>query len=253
MIVIPLFFKGMVYFVGRNTIVTAPMTISNSIKNWAEDDRPREKMIKKGPTALSDSELLAILISSGTKERSALDLARDILQQAHNNLHELGRLSVPELQKTKGIGEARAITIAAALELGRRRQMGEGLERVSVKSSKDAADIAIPLLRDLNNEVFCVLYLNQSNSVIRHEIISAGGLTATVADIRIILKNALLHNANKLILAHNHPSGNLTPSKQDIDLTAKMKEAAKWMDITLLDHIIVAGTRYLSLADEGHL
>jgi DNA repair protein RadC len=225
--------------------------MSNSIKNWSEDERPREKVLQKGVSVLSDAELLAILISSGTKEKSALDLARETLALAQGNLHELGRLGVLELQKTKGIGEARAITIAAALELGRRRQMGEALQRTSVTQSKDAAEIAIPLMRDLNHEVFCVFYLNQSNKIIRHEIISSGGLTGTVADIRIMLKNAVLQNANKLIIAHNHPSGNLQPSNADKELTRKLKEAAEYMDIKLLDHLIIAGTNYLSMADEG--
>lgn len=227
------------------------MTQPKGIKSWAEDERPREKMLQKGPAALSDAELLAILISSGTRERSALDLARDILALAGNNLHELGRLGVPELQKPKGIGEARAITIAAALEIGRRRQMGEALQRPTIGKSADVAEIVIPLLRDLNNEVFCVVYLNQANRVLRHELISSGGLTGTVADIRIILKNALLQNANKLVIAHNHPSGNLQPSNADKELTRKLKEAAEWMDIKLLDHLIVAGTNYLSMADDG--
>ncbi|MBN8671268.1 MAG: RadC family protein [Flavipsychrobacter sp.] len=225
--------------------------MSNSIKNWSEDERPREKMLLKGAAALSDAELLAILISSGTKEKSALDLARDILGLAQNNLHELGRLGVLELQKTKGIGEARAITIAAALELGRRRQMGEALQRTAITQSGDAAEIAIPLMRDLSHEVFCVFYLNQSNKILRYEIISSGGLTGTVADIRIMLKNALLQNANKLIIAHNHPSGNLQPSHADKELTRKLREAAEYMDIKLLDHLIIAGTNYLSMADEG--
>lgn len=225
--------------------------MSNSIKTWSEDERPREKMLLKGAAALSDAELLAILISSGTKEKSALDLARDILGLAQNNLHELGRLGVLELQKTKGIGEARAITIAAALELGRRRQMGEALQRTAITQSGDAAEIAIPLMRDLSHEVFCVFYLNQSNKILRYEIISSGGLTGTVADIRIMLKNALLQNANKLIIAHNHPSGNLQPSHADKELTRKLKEAAEYMDIKLLDHLIIAGINYLSMADEG--
>lgn len=225
--------------------------MSNSIKNWSEDERPREKMLLKGAAALSDAELLAILISSGTKEKSALDLAREVLGLAQNNLHELGRLGVLELQKTKGIGEARAITIAAALEIGRRRQMGEALQRTAITQSGDAAEIAIPLMRDLSHEVFCVFYLNQSNKILRYEIISSGGLTGTVADIRIMLKNALLQNANKLIIAHNHPSGNLQPSHADKELTRKLKEAAEYMDIKLLDHLIIAGTNYLSMADEG--
>lgn len=225
--------------------------MSNSIKTWSEDERPREKVLLKGVASLSDAELLAILISSGTKEKSALDLARDILSQADNNLHELGRLGVMELQQTKGIGEARAITIAAALELGRRRQMGEALQRTAITQSRDAAEIAIPLMRDLAHEVFCIFYLNQSNKILRYEIISSGGLTGTVADIRVMLKNALLQNANKLIIAHNHPSGNLQPSHQDKELTKKLKEAAAYMDIQLLDHLIIAGTNYLSMADEG--
>lgn len=225
--------------------------INNSIKNWAQDDRPREKLSLKGATVLSDAELLAILISSGTKERSALDLARDILQQADNKLHNLGRLSVKELQQTKGIGEARAITIAAALELGRRRQMSAGMAIRSIKQSSDAAEIFTPLLKDLSHEEFYVLYLNTANSVIRLERIGKGGLSSTVADIRIILKNALLNNAAKLILAHNHPSGNLKPSEADITLTAKLKEAATLMDIKLLDHIIIAHNGHCSLADDG--
>lgn len=227
--------------------------MTKSIKNWTEDDRPREKMLQKGPAALTDAELLAILINSGTKEKTALDLARDILGYAHNNLHELGRITIHELQQHKGIGEARAITIAAALELGRRRQIGEGLQREVIKSSADAAEIIIPLLRDLNHEVFCVLYINQSNKVLRHEMLSSGGLTGTVADIRMILRNALLYNSNKLIVGHNHPSGNLTASIADKELTNKLKEAAEWMDIKLLDHLIIAGAGYMSFADEGML
>lgn len=227
------------------------MSESNSIKNWAEDDRPREKLLTKGAVALSDAELLAILIGSGTRERSALDLARDILAIAEGNLLQLGRVGVLELQKTKGIGEARAITITAALELGRRRQSAEGLQRQVLSKSSDAADIVLPLMKDLNHEVFCVLYLNQANRLIKHEIISTGGMTGTVADVRIILKNALLYNANKLIIAHNHPSGNATPSEGDKELTQKLREAAEWMDMRLLDHIIVAGNNYISMSDEG--
>src|SRR5690606_12466112 len=176
---------------------------------------------------------------SGTKEKSALDLARETLKLANNNLHSLGRLGVKELQQTKGIGEARAITIAAALELGRRRQMSAGLSRQTITQSKDAAEIFIPVLRDLGHEVFYVLYLSQSSSVIRLENIGQGGLTSTVADIRIILKNALLNSASRLIVAHNHPSGNLKASKEDIAMTKKLKEAAALMDIKLLDHLII--------------
>ena len=208
-------------------------------------------MLQKSAAALTDAELLAILISSGTKEKSALDLAREILMLANNNLHELGRLNIIELQKTKGIGEARAITIAAALELGRRRQMAQGLQRATIVQSADAAEIIIPVLRDLTHEVFWVLYLNQGNQPIRSEQVSSGGLTGTVADIRMILKNALLYNANKLIIAHNHPSGNKQPSNADKELTYKLSQAAQLMDIKLIDHLIVCGTTYLSMADEG--
>jgi DNA repair protein RadC len=227
------------------------MNPSNSIKNWAEDERPREKMLQKSAASLTDAELLAILISSGTKEKSALDLAREILSLADNNLQQLGRLSVLELQKTKGIGEARAITIAAAMELGRRRQMSAALDRPTITKSADAAEIVIPLLGDLNHEVFCVLYLNQANRVMKHELLSSGGLTGTVADIRMVLKNALLHGANQLIVAHNHPSGNNKVSAADKELTSKLQQAAAIMDIKLLDHLIVTSTTYLSFADEG--
>jgi DNA repair protein RadC len=227
------------------------MNENKSIKNWSEDERPREKMLHKGASALTDAELLGILIASGTPQRSAIDLARDILALAGGNIRELGRISIKELQKVKGIGEARAIAISAALELGRRRQMSEGLDRPAIRSSKDALPILMPLLQDLNHESFCVLYLNTAGKLLRHELISSGGLTATVADIRLILKNALLQNANQLIIAHNHPSGNKQASTADIELTRKLNEAAALMDIRLLDHIIVAGHSHLSLADEG--
>lgn len=222
-----------------------------SIKNWAEDERPREKMLHKGAASLSDAELLAILINSGTRERSAIDLAREILAQAHNHLHELGKLSLKELQQTKGIGAARAITIAAALEIGKRRQTGEALQRPIIHHSKDAAAILIPLLCDLTYEAFYVLHLNQGCGVIKHEMISTGGLTGTVADIRVILKNALLNNASHLIIAHNHPSGNLQPSASDKKITLQIKDAAAIMDIKLLDHIIIGGTSYFSFGDAG--
>ncbi len=224
---------------------------TRSIKNWAEDERPREKMLQKGAASLSDAELIGILIASGNKERSAIDLARDMLTLAGNNLREMGRLSITELQKIKGIGQTKAITVSAAMELGRRRQMSEGIERVSISQSKDAIPIIMPLLQDLNHEVFCVLYLNHANKLLRHEIISSGGMSATVADIRIILKNSLLYNASRIIVAHNHPSGNTRPSNADIMLTKKLSESAALMDISLLDHIIIAGEQYVSLADEG--
>jgi DNA repair protein RadC len=224
-----------------------------SIRNWAEDERPREKMLHKGAAALTDAELLAILISSGTKERSALDLAREMLEMAKKNLRELGRLNVKELQKIKGIGEARAVTVCAAMELGRRRQMGEGLAQEIINKSPQAAQVFMPLLQDLNHEAFAVLYLNHANRYIKHEVVSQGGMTATVTDIRLILKNALLHNASQLIVAHNHPSGSKKLSEADKHLTMKLKEAAAVMDIRLIDHIVIAGHEYVSMADEGLL
>jgi DNA repair protein RadC len=230
-----------------------PMKESNSIKNWVEDERPREKMLQKGAAALTDAELLGILISSGTPKRSAVDLARDILALANNNLRELGRLNVIELQKVKGIGEARGITICAAMELGRRRQISEGVERVVVNKSKEAAQIILPLLQDLNHEVFCVLYLNQACKLLKHELISSGGMTATVVDTRMILKNCLLYNANHMIIAHNHPSGSKRPSEADKLMTTKLRESAALMDIKLIDHLIIAGSEYLSMADEGFI
>ncbi len=226
---------------------------SKSIKNWSEEDRPREKMLQKGSSSLTDAELLAILISSGTRERSALDLAKDILELAHNNLKELGKISILELQKIKGIGEARAITICAATELGRRRQISDGLERKTISKTIDVLEIIMPLLQDHHHELFIVCYLNQANKLIKYEILSNGGQTGTVADIRIILKNCLLYNANRMIVAHNHPSGNKQPSEADIVLTKKLKESAGLMDIKLLDHIIIAGNNYLSMFDEGFI
>ena len=227
------------------------MQVSNSIKNWNEDERPREKMLQKGVAALTDAELLAILISSGTRERSALDLARDILALAHNNLREIGRLTIPELQKVKGIGEVRAITISAAMELGRRRQISDGPERAVINKSMEAARILMPLLQDLNHEVFCVLYLNQASRLLKQEFLSSGGITGTVVDVRMILKNCLLYNANIIIIAHNHPSGSKNPSEADKTITLQLRQAADLMNIKLQDHIIVAGSEYFSMSDEG--
>ena len=227
------------------------MSESKSIKNWSEDERPREKMLQKGASALTDAELLAILISSGTREKSAMDLARETLDLAHKNLRELGRLNVRELQKIKGIGQARAITICAAMELGRRRQVSEGPDRTSVNNSAMAAKIIMPHLQDLNHEVFYVLYLNHASRLVREETVSSGGLTATIADTRMILKNCLLYNASQIIVAHNHPSGSKKPSEADRLMTTRLKEAALLMDIKLIDHLIIAGSEYLSMADEG--
>ncbi len=222
-----------------------------SIKSWAKDDRPREKLRFRGPQYLSDSELLAILIRNGTRQRSAVDLAKDILSLGKNNLAMLGKLEVRDLMKVKGIGEAKAITISAALELGRRRHAFISLDKFPVKGSKDIAQYLQSLLRDFQHEVFGVVFLNNANRVKHYEIISKGGITATVADPRIIMKKALTEDAVGLILFHNHPSGSLQPSKADEDLTTKISEASKLFDIRVLDHIIVSEDGYFSFADEG--
>ena len=224
-----------------------------SIKTWASDDRPREKMLLKGASSLSNSELLAILINNGSKTRSALDLAKEILLLGANNLNELGKLSIHDFQKVKGIGNAKAITIAAALELGRRRHSEEILQRIKINNSKEIAVYLKTILKDFNYEVFVALLLNRSHKIISYEIISKGGISGTVADPRIILKKALDAGASSLIICHNHPSGTLQPSQQDDLLTQKIKSAALYFDIKLLDHIIVSEEGYYSFADEGKL
>ncbi|HWK08293.1 MAG TPA: DNA repair protein RadC [Puia sp.] len=225
----------------------------HSIKDWAKDDKPREKLLSKTPGALSDSELLAILIGSGTREHSAIDLAKQVLKLGKDNLLELGKLTVPQLTRIKGIGQAKAITIAAALELGRRRQIALSLERPLVKNSREVAAYLQAILRDLRHEVFGVIYLNSAGKILLDEIVSQGGLTSTVADPRLIFKKALIEEATSLILYHNHPSGSLRPSKPDKELTTKMKEAAQYLDIKLMDHIIVSEEGYFSFADQGLL
>jgi DNA repair protein RadC len=227
--------------------------IKFSIKQWAIDDRPREKLLQKGPFSLSDSELLAILINNGNKDKTAVDLAKDVLQLGKNNLSELGKLSVSNLMAIRGIGEAKAITIAAALELGRRRQSNGSLEKSVIGSSRDVAEFLHARFKDQLIENFIVLFLNQSNKINHFEIISQGGITGTVADLRIILKLALEKNAVSMILSHNHPSGSLKPSQADKDLTQKIKEAARLLDIKVLDHLIVSDEGYYSFADEGLL
>jgi DNA repair protein RadC len=226
---------------------------NNSIKQWAKDDRPREKLLLKGPDSLSDSELLAILIHNGTKEKTAVDLAKEVLKIGKNNLSELGKITIKDLMKIKGIGPAKAITIAAALELGRRRQSSEPLTKTAISSSNEIAAFLQSRLKDYNHEVFGVLFLNRANKVNHFEIVSEGGITGTVADPRIILKKALEENAVSIILCHNHPSGSLKPSRADEELTSKIKEAAKFLDIRVLDHLIVSDTGYYSFADEGIL
>ena len=223
------------------------------IKQWAKDDRPREKLLSKGAENLSNSELLAILIHNGTKEKTAVDLGKEILKLGKDNLNELGKLSVKELMKIKGIGEAKAITIAAALELGRRRQATASLEKSVIGTSNDIAAYLRAALKDYRHEVFAVIFLNRANKINHFEIVSAGGITGTVADPRVILKKALEENAISIILCHNHPSGSLKPSRADEELTTKIKEAAKYFDIKVIDHIIVSEDGYYSFADEGIL
>jgi DNA repair protein RadC len=222
-----------------------------SIDKWAKDDRPREKLRSKGPQFLSDSELIAILIGKGTRNRNAVELAKDIMVLGKNNLAELGKLQVGEIMKVKGIGIAKAITISAALEIGRRRESSVNVDKITVKSSREIATYIRSLLRDHQNEVFGIVFLNRANRVKHHEVISVGGITGTVADPRIIFKKALAEDAVSIILFHNHPSGNLQPSRADEDLTMKIAEAAKLFDIRILDHIIVSEEGYFSFADEG--
>ena len=226
---------------------------NHSIKQWAKDDRPREKLLAKGAAGLSNSELLGILILNGSGGKSAVELAQDVLRLGKDNLNELGKLSIKELTKVKGIGEAKAITIVAALELGRRRHATASIEKTVVGSSSDVAVYLQTSLRDYKHEVFAVIFLNRANKINDFKIISEGGITGTVADPRIILKQALERDAVSLILCHNHPSGSLKPSKADEELTYKIKEAAKYFDIKVLDHLIVSDDGYYSFADEGIL
>lgn len=227
--------------------------MSLKITEWAAEDRPREKLMQKGTASLSDAELLAILISSGTKDKSAVDLGRELLALVNNNLNALGRLSISDLTKLQGIGTARAVTIAAALELGRRRKLAESPESAQIKCSKDVADIFQPLLSDLTHEEFWILFLNRSNRVINRMKLSQGGISGTVTDVRIVMKKAIEYLASGIIVCHNHPSGNLNPSESDTRITHKIKEAGNLMDIQLLDHLIISEKEYYSFADNGIL
>jgi len=223
------------------------------ISQWAEDDRPREKFLLKGKTALSDAELLAILLGSGSRNESAVQLAQRILAHSQNNLNTLGKQTITQLMEFRGIGEAKAITVAAALELGRRRRMEEVKDKVKITSSKTVFDIMQPLIGELAHEVFWVLYLNNSNKIIHKAVLSKGGITGTVVDIRLIFKSALENQATSLILSHNHPSGKLQASEADRAITQRLKIAGQHLDILVLDHVIITETGYLSFADEGIL
>jgi DNA repair protein RadC len=224
-----------------------------SIKQWAKDDRPREKLLLNGAENLSNSELLAILIHNGSREKTAVDLAKEILKMGKDNLNELGKISLKELMKIKGIGEAKAITIAAALELGRRRHSANPLNKTIIKSSADIAYYLQTRLKDYRHEVFAVLFLNQANKINHFEIVSEGGITGTVADPKVILRKALEQDATSIILCHNHPSGSLKPSRADAALTEKIRGAALLLDISVSDHLIVSENGYYSFADEGLL
>ena len=221
------------------------------IHQWAEDDRPREKFLLKGKNALSDSELLAILIGSGSKNESAVQLCQRILGASDNNLNTLGKMSVTQLTHFKGIGEAKALSIAAALELGRRRRIEETIELKKITSSKSVFEIMQPIIGELPHEEFWVLYLNNSNKVIYKSQLSKGGITGTVVDIRLIFKTAFEQNATALILTHNHPSGKLKASEADLKVTRQIKQAAQTLDIQILDHIIITDNNYFSFQDEG--
>lgn len=223
-----------------------------TIKEWNADDRPREKMLAKGIGALSDAELLAILISTGTKSQSALDLARAVLSSADNNLHLLGKRTISDLIKIGGIGEAKAVTIMAALELGRRRSNAD-LERTEVRTYTDVSKIMQPIIGDLPHEEFWVMFLNRSNRVIDKVLISSGGVSGTTVDVRIIMKKAIEKLASSLILVHNHPSGNLTPSAEDKNLTKRIADAAKFFGINVVDHVIIADKSVYSFAESGLL
>ena len=224
---------------------------NTTIKAWSVEDRPREKLLKSGVQSLSNAELIALLIGSGTREMNAVDLSRNLLASVSNNLHELSRLGTVDLVKIKGIGTAKAITLMAAIELGSRKNNSYAEEKVSIKNSQTAYELLYPVIGELEHEEFWIIILNRAHKVIKTEKISQGGLTGTVIDTRMILKHALDKRATSLIVSHNHPSGNKTPSEADINITKKIKNAAEIMDINVLDHVIVAGQTYFSFADEG--
>ncbi len=228
-------------------------TPSFSIKNWSQNDQPREKLRDKGKSTLSDAELVAILIGSGSREESAVDLSKRILASVDNNLNALGKISIKQLMTFKGIGEAKAITIAASLELGRRRKGEEVLQQNKISSSMSVFEIMQPILGELPHEEFWIIYLNNSNKVIKKQQLSKGGITGTLVDVRLVLKMALELSAIGIILVHNHPSGTLKPSSADKQITNKLKKASESLDIKVLDHLIITEKAYFSFADENIL
>lgn len=229
------------------------ITTPSGISTWAEEDRPREKLLLKGKQALSDAELLGILIGSGSVGQSAIDLSKEILRHSNNSLDELGRLSVKDLTKFKGIGEAKAITIVSAMELGRRRRETAPKSRPRVACSRDAYEIIWPALADQPAEQFWIIMLNRAGYVIKKTQISQGGIDQTSVDLRIIFKEALSQLCSSVILVHNHPSGNITPSKEDISITRKVAQAGKLLDIKVVDHIIFTNHKYYSFLDEDQM
>lgn len=224
-----------------------------NIKSWALDDRPREKLVLKGKTSLSDAELLAILISSGNKQESAVDLSKRILKSVKGNLNELAKLSVEQLMRFKGIGDAKAISIITALELSKRRQLETTLIQPRILNSKDTFNLMQPIIGDLQHEEFWAVFLNNSNKVLSKYQISKGGLTSTIVDVRLLFKRALELASVGFVVCHNHPSGKINPSKLDIQLTQKIKQAGGTLDIKLLDHLIITKKAYFSFADEGQI
>jgi DNA repair protein RadC len=224
-----------------------------NLKNWAVEDRPRERLMHNGSRALSDAELIAILIGSGNPEETAVELSRRILLSVDNNLNDLGRKTVEHFCEFKGIGEAKAVTIMAALELGRRRKTLDNPDKTRIAGSRDVADIFTPVIGDLEIEEFWILLLNRSNRVISKFMTSMGGFTSTIIDVRAIMRKALEKAATSMILCHNHPSGNLLPSDADLAITRKIRDAGNLMDIKVLDHLIITQTSYYSFADNGVL
>ena len=224
-----------------------------SIKFLAEDDRPREKFLLKGKNSLSDAKLLAIIMGSGNREDSAVELGRKILSSVGNNWHNLSLLQISDLMKFKGIGEAKAISIATALEIGRRRAAQEVPEKIQITTSLESYKVLLPYLSDLQTEEFWTVYLNQNNRILGKSKLSSGGINQSVVDLRILFKNALEHLATGIIIAHNHPSGNLKPSSEDLKITKQIAEAGKILNIQLLDHLIITQNSYLSFADENLL
>ncbi|SIP87224.1 DNA repair protein RadC [Chryseobacterium sp. RU37D] len=224
-----------------------------SIKFLAEDDRPREKFLLKGKNSLSDSELLAIIMGSGSRDETAVELARRILTSVNNNWHQLSLLSIKDLMKFKGVGEVKAISITTALEIGRRRASQEIPEKPVISNSHNAYQIFRNHLSDLRTEEFWAVFLNQSNRVIHLAQLTQGGINQSIVDIRVLFKTALDHYSTGIVIAHNHPSGNLKASREDIEITQKIKEAGKLLNIQLLDHLIITQNSYFSFSDDGLL